>query len=1312
MGRSTGSGEQWRTMVGGARRIGWGDGRAAAARRMSASSWPWGRGAVATAVLLCSWWGVVRADGSAWGTRETGTMLYGVNFREGAMPQIVGLDAVSGETEHVVDMPLDAAEEATFGISAFDPTTQTYYTVVQVESGLPPPAAEEESVLVVTRLRTQDRRTVHLGQDQILSMHFDALHNRLLAVVYRFPTRPTHPPAGAWFATIDADTGMVFPFVPMRVAAEGAAAVPVPGLSAFDALGADHDCDKPRVFAVDTVSMVGYNLALPVSSAPLECDVISLECESTTGLLLAMVACEANASTGMAALTEMVRVNGSSGEFHGRGKNSGSEIPAAAGMLSSAFDDVASSYFSVFDEHGDVEGSHLVTRNAEVFSTTCGSAPEYSPLTLKCSSGTMTAIDFASFGTPEGSCQQYSTGWCHAVLSKQIMEEACIGQKHCTMDADIHIFGNPCVNASKRLHVQATCSGQSNRHGTHAVTSIHSDGSPISSPFLDIFQADAPFITSLVPGSGLLEGATVVTVEGQNFFRMQIVSCAFNGTSSAGTVTGSSVACVSPPAPTGRGERVSFELAFQSTEGDVVTTRTSNVVGFYYYEPEQIESVAPAMGPMTGGTVVKIKSDGFLFSEYDDMTCKFDDGLSVSARLLDNRTVACVTPESDGLTATSIEASSTEHPVVRLPLTGPELADLVLDEVVAASRWSLSRSLMLTSAPTVCRGASLEPPWWDEGILQHEYTSPSDDVDSEYSIVLDQEVWDNMMQLLLHNETAERPDVIPAGGCMVSDAGFEGVDGVWNASNQTQNGHPLYMRDDGWEISWLTGSWYINNSAANQSAYRCETTGTGQPVCATGWVGADAASPVVGGDCICGVGYVWDSVESVCTDVVPSDLQSVEFRMTGVSEVHIGPTLRRGLSANASIYSLHPDDLNHSAVLVQGGLGMVIMDDSEIVRISGYNWSVVNGSGSTKTYFGDTVVSIYPDRTVVQCAGDGCEGTSVTCTELAERGLCQEQFGDIPETLESSVSKTAVVSDLCQVSCLSCPSNCFDEGPYTCVGGGCPASTVGCAMLATYGLCRSVFGDLPDLQGDEIEPTRSIGEACPISCDTCDDAALANLCTDSPPFTTGNFSLEIPGSSVSLIDETVDCSTLTMAAPETLLANLRTGLVGALSDAAKQTKTVIDAVNGIPIVVDLEQFEHFAAINETLSDTFRYNKRAVPDVRRDLTKELQQFVEVGGVDEDTMPIFDAITATVEAMAAEVELADVEEDERLTAAFRMVAKRAINATLLRTEQLGLETELIWNEIPAFNSSVANMSVFLKFSNNGQQYVSNQLRFTYY
>ena len=148
--------------------------------------------------------------GRPWTEAETGTGIYGVNLGASGMPQVLGLDALTGDATHVADLPLPDAGEATFGIAAFDPPTQTYYSIAMVETGLAPPAAEEAAELVVLRLRTGERRTVPLGQHQIMSMHFDSLHNRLLAV-----TQP-HPPDGAWFATIDTTTGAVALRVPLR----------------------------------------------------------------------------------------------------------------------------------------------------------------------------------------------------------------------------------------------------------------------------------------------------------------------------------------------------------------------------------------------------------------------------------------------------------------------------------------------------------------------------------------------------------------------------------------------------------------------------------------------------------------------------------------------------------------------------------------------------------------------------------------------------------------------------------------------------------------------------------------------------------------------------------------------------------------------------------------------------------------------------------------------------------------------------------------------------------------------------------------
>ena len=55
-------------------------------------------------------------------------------------------------------------------------------------------------------------------------------------------------------------------------------------------------------------------------------------------------------------------------------------------------------------------------------------------------------------------------------------------------------------------------------------------------------------------------------------------------------------------------------------------------------------------------------------------------------------------------------------------------------------------------------------------------------------------------------------------------------------------------------------------------------------------------------------------------------------------------------------------------------------------------------------------------------------------------------------------------------------------------------------------------------------------------------------------------------------------------------------------------------VNDNPIIVDLEQFEHFQTLNDTLSDTFRYDHASVPNFRLELENELIRFTNAGGLD--------------------------------------------------------------------------------------------------
>lgn len=66
-----------------------------------------------------------------------------------------------------------------------------------------------------------------------------------------------------------------------------------------------------------------------------------------------------------------------------------------------------------------------------------------------------TSINFASYGTPNGDCGAFSTGWCHAGSSMMITQNACLGKNNCSIGADNGTFGDPCYETFKRYFVEA-----------------------------------------------------------------------------------------------------------------------------------------------------------------------------------------------------------------------------------------------------------------------------------------------------------------------------------------------------------------------------------------------------------------------------------------------------------------------------------------------------------------------------------------------------------------------------------------------------------------------------------------------------------------------------------------------------------------------------------------------------------------------------------------------------------------------------------------------------------------------------------------
>ncbi|XP_010468659.1 PREDICTED: beta-galactosidase 13-like [Camelina sativa] len=81
---------------------------------------------------------------------------------------------------------------------------------------------------------------------------------------------------------------------------------------------------------------------------------------------------------------------------------------------------------------------------------------------LKCS-GTkkISAVEFASFGNPNGTCGNFTLGTCNAPVSKQVVEKYCLGKAQCAIPVNKSTFQqdkkDSCPKVAKKLAVQVKC---------------------------------------------------------------------------------------------------------------------------------------------------------------------------------------------------------------------------------------------------------------------------------------------------------------------------------------------------------------------------------------------------------------------------------------------------------------------------------------------------------------------------------------------------------------------------------------------------------------------------------------------------------------------------------------------------------------------------------------------------------------------------------------------------------------------------------------------------------------------------------------
>ncbi|CAI0557506.1 unnamed protein product [Linum tenue] len=80
---------------------------------------------------------------------------------------------------------------------------------------------------------------------------------------------------------------------------------------------------------------------------------------------------------------------------------------------------------------------------------------------LMCPMGKKIAVvDFSSYGDPYGACGGFSQGRCSSPVSKQVVEQSCLGKEVCNVPLERGLFeknGDPCPNVKKTLAIQVTC---------------------------------------------------------------------------------------------------------------------------------------------------------------------------------------------------------------------------------------------------------------------------------------------------------------------------------------------------------------------------------------------------------------------------------------------------------------------------------------------------------------------------------------------------------------------------------------------------------------------------------------------------------------------------------------------------------------------------------------------------------------------------------------------------------------------------------------------------------------------------------------
>ena len=149
-----------------------------------------------------------------------------------------------------------------------------------------------------------------------------------------------------------------------------------------------------------------------------------------------------------------------------------------------------------------------------------------------------------------------------------------------------------------------------------------------------IFTA-APVVMSVNPGSGDLAGGDPVTITGDNFDTLGVVTVLFGTAPAMGVAVPdtSTITCLTPPGASG-------PVTITVTNPDMRQGTLPN--GFTYTTGPVVTGVTPGTGDVAGGDLVTVTGDNFATA--GTVTVSFGLADALAATVVDSSTITCLTP--------------------------------------------------------------------------------------------------------------------------------------------------------------------------------------------------------------------------------------------------------------------------------------------------------------------------------------------------------------------------------------------------------------------------------------------------------------------------------------------------------------------------------------------------------------------------------------------------------------------------------------------------------------------------------------------